>query len=62
MKKSFGSSLLVAAFVISCMIPFALADDKKDVSDEVKRMDSAASVMNEIMGTPDKGIPQEILS
>jgi lipid-binding SYLF domain-containing protein len=44
------------------MIPFALADDKKDVSDEVKRMDSAATVMNEIMGTPDKGIPQEILS
>jgi lipid-binding SYLF domain-containing protein len=25
-------------------------------------MDSAASVLNEIMGTPDKGIPQEILS
>ena len=62
MRKSLSSSLLVAVFAISCMIPFALADDKKDVSDEVKRMDSAASVMNEIMGTPDKGIPQEILS
>jgi lipid-binding SYLF domain-containing protein len=62
MRKFFGSSLLVAAFAIACMIPYANADDKKDVSDEVKRMDSAASVMNEIMGTPDKGIPQEILS
>src|SRR6201981_2394838 len=62
MKKIFGSSLLVAALAIACTIPYANADDKKDVSDEVKRMDSAASVMNEIMGTPDKGIPQEILS
>ena len=62
MRKIFGNSLLVAAFAIACMFPYAKADDKKDVSDEVKRMDSAASVMNEIMGTPDKGIPQEILS
>jgi lipid-binding SYLF domain-containing protein len=62
MKKIFGSSLLVAAIAIACMVPYASADDKKDVSDEVKRMDSAASVMNEIMGTPDKGIPQEILA
>jgi SH3 domain-containing YSC84-like protein 1 len=62
MRKIFGSSLLVAAFAIACMIPYVSADDKKDVSDEVKRMDSAASVMNEIMGTPDKGIPQEILA
>ena len=61
MKKIFGSSLLVAAFALSCLMPFALGDDKKDVSDEVKRMDQAASVLNEIMGTPDKGIPQEIL-
>ncbi len=62
MRKIFGSSLLVAAIAIACMVPYASADDKKDVSDEVKRMDSAASVMNEIMGTPDKGIPQEILA
>ncbi len=62
MRKIFGSSLLVAALAIACMVLYASADDKKDVSDEVKRMDSAASVLNEIMGTPDKGIPQEILS
>jgi SH3 domain-containing YSC84-like protein 1 len=61
MKRTFEKSLLVAAFALVCTLPFALADDKKDVSDEVKRMDQAASVLNEIMGTPDKGIPQEVL-
>jgi lipid-binding SYLF domain-containing protein len=61
MKRVIGRSILLAAFALSCVLPFALADDKKDISDEVKRMDQAASVLNEIMGTPDKGIPQEIL-
>jgi hypothetical protein len=39
MRKIFGSSLLVAAFAITCMIPYVSAHDKKDVSDEVKRME-----------------------
>lgn len=30
--------------------------------DVVKRMDNSASVLNEIMGTPDKGIPTKVLS
>jgi SH3 domain-containing YSC84-like protein 1 len=34
-------------------------DDK--ASDEVKRINSAANVLDEIMGAPDKGIPQEVL-
>jgi len=33
-------------------------DDK--ASDQIKRIDSAASVLEEIMGAPDKGIPQEV--
>jgi SH3 domain-containing YSC84-like protein 1 len=63
MRKIFGSSFLVAGLALACLVPLALADDKdkKDVSDEVHRMDQSASVLNEIMGTPDKGIPQEIL-
>ena len=32
---------ILSAFAIASMIPYASADDKKDVSDEVKRMDSA---------------------
>jgi SH3 domain-containing YSC84-like protein 1 len=60
MKRIFGS-WLIAVVAIACLAPMALADDKKDVSDEVRRMDAAATVLNEIMGTPDKGIPQEIM-
>jgi SH3 domain-containing YSC84-like protein 1 len=30
--------------------------------DVVKRLDASANVMNEIMGTPDKGIPRKLLS
>jgi lipid-binding SYLF domain-containing protein len=53
---------LTALFAILCLlVPAAFADDKKDASEEVHRMDAAASVLNEIMGTPDKGIPEEIL-
>jgi lipid-binding SYLF domain-containing protein len=37
------------------------ADDDKTESAEVKRVQSAATVMDQIMGTPDKGIPKEIL-
>jgi lipid-binding SYLF domain-containing protein len=39
----------------------AKADDKKDTSDEVRRMDAAATVLSEIMGAPDKGIPEEVM-
>ncbi len=54
---------LTALFAILCMlVPVVFADDKKDTSEEVRRMDAAASVLNEIMGTPDKGIPEEILA
>jgi lipid-binding SYLF domain-containing protein len=37
------------------------ADDDKNTSTEVKRVQSAATVLDEIMGTPDKGVPKEIL-
>jgi lipid-binding SYLF domain-containing protein len=35
------------------------ADDK--TSDQVKRINAAANVLEEIMGAPDKGIPSEVL-
>jgi lipid-binding SYLF domain-containing protein len=37
------------------------ADDDKDQSDISKRIDASANVLNEIMGTPDKAIPDEIM-
>ena len=56
------SSCLIAVLMLQGLLAtFAIADEKKDVSEEVKRMDVAATVLDEIMGTPDKGIPEEIL-
>ena len=37
-------------------------DTDKTESDEVKRINSAATVLDEIMATPDKGIPEEALA
>jgi SH3 domain-containing YSC84-like protein 1 len=37
------------------------AADEKDKSDIEKRIDNAASVLREIMGTPDKAIPDSIM-
>jgi len=37
------------------------AKDDKDESDINKRIENAASVLNEIMGTPDKAIPDKIM-
>jgi lipid-binding SYLF domain-containing protein len=38
------------------------ADDSKSETDIVKRLDNSANVLNEIMGTPDKGIPTNVLA
>jgi len=48
--------VLAAAFLASTM---AIAEEEP--SEQVKRMDAAATVLDEIMGTPDKGIPQDLL-
>src|SRR5258705_13142359 len=49
-------SVLLAA--MSCAL-YAKDDDK--ASDELKRIDSAATVLDEIMAAPDKGIPKDVL-
>ena len=47
--------VLLALLSLSLM---AFADDKEDAID---RMDAATRVLNQIMSTPDKGIPTEVL-
>ncbi len=47
--------VLLALLSLSLM---AFADDKEDAID---RMDAATRVLNQIMATPDKGIPTEVL-
>jgi SH3 domain-containing YSC84-like protein 1 len=62
MKRFFSGSVLMGVLAMGTMlVPGAFGNDKKDTSEEVHRMDAAATVLNEVMGTPDKGIPQEIL-
>jgi lipid-binding SYLF domain-containing protein len=40
----------------------ATSDNSKGETDVVKRLNSAANVLDEIMGTPDKGIPKDVLA
>jgi SH3 domain-containing YSC84-like protein 1 len=61
MQKFLSRAVLITALVVTATcVPRATADEK-DTSEEVHRLDAAANVLNEIMGTPDKGIPQEIM-
>src|SRR5580692_12186779 len=50
-----GAALLILS---TC----AWSADDKDRSDIDKRIDASANVLNEIMGTPDKAIPDKVMS
>jgi SH3 domain-containing YSC84-like protein 1 len=57
--------VLLSAFLLLLGSMSWAADDKdtsKDQSDVVKRIDKAGDVLSEIMGTPDKAIPDKVLS
>ncbi len=51
------TSMLLAAL---CTAMYAKDKDDDKPSDQVKRIDDAANVLDEIMAAPDKGIPQEL--
>jgi len=55
------SLMLGAACLVFASLSWA-ADDDKDKSDIAKRIDASANVLNEIMGTPDKAIPDKVMS
>src|SRR6478736_6273284 len=48
--------LILAATAIVAITPLMAKDNEP-----AKRLDEAAAVFSEVMGTPDKGIPQEML-
>ena len=54
-----GSALLA---LVMTMIPGARTWDKKDAPEEARRLHAAATVLDEIMATPDKGISKEVLA
>jgi SH3 domain-containing YSC84-like protein 1 len=49
-------TVLIAAILASTMAVAA-----EEPSEQVKRMDAAATVLDEIMRTPDKGVPEQLL-
>jgi SH3 domain-containing YSC84-like protein 1 len=55
--------MIAVAIVIATMCGAMYAQDSSNSpSDEVKRVQAAAKVLNEIMATPDKGIPQDVFA
>jgi SH3 domain-containing YSC84-like protein 1 len=47
--------------ILSIFIPLGVSSAGTDRTDEVKRIRAAANVLEEVMATPDKGIPEEIM-
>jgi SH3 domain-containing YSC84-like protein 1 len=62
-KNAVTKYLLVLGTVILMLGTLGwAADSSDDQPDVVKRMDNASNVLTEIMGTPDKSIPNKVLS
>lgn len=58
-----SAKTLCALFSVLLLTGAAFSADKdKDQSDIEKRIDNSAKVLDEIMATPDKGIPDKIMS
>lgn len=54
--------LSAAVLLLASSASWAADDNDKDESDIVKRIHTAADVLDQIMGTPDKAIPDKIMS
>ena len=52
-------ALSTAVLLLGCM---SWAADDKDRSDINKRIEASANVLNEIMATPDKAIPDKVMN
>jgi len=62
-KPTFARPLLTLGLTLLLMVGVGWsADEGKDQSDISKRIDAAANVLNEIMATPDKAIPDKVMS
>ena len=56
---SFKTGML--GVLATAVLASTMAGAADEPSEQVKRMDAAATVLDQIMGTPDKGIPEELL-
>ena len=62
MSSKLPKCLLVFGAGFLLVAGMAWAADDKDRSDIEKRLDASAKVLNEIMATPDKAIPDKVMS
>jgi SH3 domain-containing YSC84-like protein 1 len=61
-KDSCRKVLILGTLLVSLTVLGWSADDAKEQSDIAKRIDASAKVLNEIMATPDKAIPDKVMS
>jgi SH3 domain-containing YSC84-like protein 1 len=62
-KRTFSRHALIAGTVLLLAASLSWgADDEKAQSDIAKRIDAAAKVLDEVMATPDKAIPDKVMS
>ncbi len=58
---SIGLRCLLVLSICSALAGVSWSADDKDQSDITKRIDASARVLNEIMATPDKAIPDKVM-
>jgi lipid-binding SYLF domain-containing protein len=51
----------MSILVLAIFVPAAFSTKGGDRADEVQRLDRATEVFSEIMGAPDKGVPEDLL-
>lgn len=56
--RKFLASVTILCFSMLCFSTFLAAEDKQD---DVDRLQKSTEVLHQIMATPDKGIPEEVL-
>src|SRR5436309_2205746 len=63
MRQTTYNRVILAAAFVGCLAPVTFAaDSAKDQKEMEERLDTAATVLKEVMSAPDKGIPDELLS
>ena len=58
--KLFGKLTAMGVLLGAMSVVMYAKDSEDKTSDEVKRINSAANVLDEIMAAPDKGIPRDV--
>src|SRR5579863_3924809 len=55
-------ALLAATLLLTATLAWSADDKDKDKSDIEKRIEASATVLDEVMATPDKAIPDKIMN